>query len=94
MCFSSGLSVSCRDPRTTEPAQNIRGYGEKFQPEIQNKDSEILQSEQMIEEANQKRAKLEKNLKLRGLSTEESEGSGDENGFYSVDLTPELFTSA
>ncbi|CAK7347892.1 unnamed protein product [Dovyalis caffra] len=66
----------------------------KFQSEIQNKDSEIHQLQQMIEEANQKRAKLEKNLKLRGLSTKESEGSGDENGFYSVDLTPELFTSA
>ncbi|KAL9348490.1 hypothetical protein Peur_059856 [Populus x canadensis] len=59
-----------------------------------NKDSEILQFEQMIKEASQKRAKLEKNLKLRGLSTKESEGSGDENDFYSVDLTPELFTSA
>ncbi|KAJ6309516.1 hypothetical protein OIU77_015307 [Salix suchowensis] len=40
----------------------------KFQSEIQNKDSEILQLQQMIEEANQKRAKLEKNLKLRGLN--------------------------
>ncbi|KAL9359815.1 hypothetical protein Peur_047938 [Populus x canadensis] len=66
----------------------------KFQSEIQNKDSEILQLQQMIEEANQKRAKLEKNLKLRGLSTKESEGSGDESGFYSVDLTPDLFISA
>ncbi|KAJ7007491.1 protein GRAVITROPIC IN THE LIGHT 1 [Populus alba x Populus x berolinensis] len=65
----------------------------KFQSEIQNKDSEILQLQQMIEEANQKRAKLEKNLKLRGLSTKESEGSGDESGFYSVDLTPDLFIS-
>lgn len=65
----------------------------KFQSEIQNKDSEILQLQQMIEEANQKRAKLEKNLKLRGLSTKEAESSGDENGFFSVDLTPELFTS-
>ncbi|KAJ6972106.1 hypothetical protein NC653_032628 [Populus alba x Populus x berolinensis] len=60
----------------------------------ENKDSEILQFEQMIKEASQKRAELEKNLKLRGLSTKESEGSGDENDFYSVDRTPELFTSA
>ena len=48
----------------------------------------------MIKEASQKPAKLEKNLKLRGLSTKESEGSGDENDFYSVDLTPDLFTPA
>lgn len=62
----------------------------KFQSEIQNKDSEIHQLQQQIEEATQKRAKLEKNLKLRGLSTKESE---DENGFFPVDLTPDLFTS-
>ncbi|KAK7260197.1 hypothetical protein RIF29_26040 [Crotalaria pallida] len=63
----------------------------KFQSEIQNKDSEIHQLQQLIEEANQKRSKLEKNLKLRGLSTKESE---DGNGFFPVDLTPDLFTSA
>ncbi|KAI4354845.1 hypothetical protein L6164_003676 [Bauhinia variegata] len=61
----------------------------KFQSEIQNKDSEIQQFQQQIEEASQKRAKLEKNLKLRGLSTKESE-----NGFFPVDLTPDLFISA
>lgn len=66
----------------------------KFQSEIQNKDSEVLQLHQQIEEANQRRAKLEKNLKLRGLSTKESESSADENGFFSVDLTPDLFRSA
>lgn len=66
----------------------------KFQSEIQNKDSEIHQLQQHIEDANQKRVKLEKNLKLRGLSTKESEGSGDENGFFPVDLTPDLFTQA
>lgn len=64
----------------------------KFQSEIQNKDSEILQLQKQIEEASQKRLKLEKNLKLRGLLTKESEGSTDENGFFAVDLTPELFT--
>lgn len=66
----------------------------KFQSEIQNKDSEIHQLQQHIEDANQKRVKLEKNLKLRGLSTKESEGSGDENRFFPVDLTPDLFTQA
>ena len=65
----------------------------KFQSEIQNKDSEILQLQQQIQEANQKRVKLEKNLKLRGLSTKESEGSVEENGFFPVDLTPDLFIS-
>jgi hypothetical protein len=66
----------------------------KFQSEIQNKDSEVYQLHQQIEEANQRRGKLEKNLKLRGLSTKESESSTDENGFFPVDLTPDLFTSA
>lgn len=65
----------------------------KFQSEIQNKDTEIIQLQQQIEEANQKRIKLEKNLKLRGLSAKESEDSGLENGFFSVDLTPDLFTT-
>ncbi|XP_045828419.1 protein GRAVITROPIC IN THE LIGHT 1 [Trifolium pratense] len=63
----------------------------KFQSEIQNKDLEIHQLEKQIEEASQKRAKLEKNLKLRGLSTKESE---DGNGFFPIDLTPDLFTSS
>ncbi|KAL5068172.1 hypothetical protein RYX36_019059 [Vicia faba] len=62
----------------------------KFQSEIQNKDSEIHQLKKQIEEASQKQAALEKNLKLRGLSTKESE---DRNGFFPVDLTPDLFTS-
>ncbi|KAK3195029.1 hypothetical protein Dsin_026339 [Dipteronia sinensis] len=66
----------------------------KFQSEIHNKDSEIGQLQQQIEESNQKRVKLEKNIKLRGLSTKESEGSGDENGFFPVDLTPDLLTAA
>ncbi|CAN4125848.1 unnamed protein product [Withania somnifera] len=66
----------------------------KFQSEIQNKDSEILQLQQQILEASQKRIKLEKNLKLRGLSVKGNEGAVDENGHFSVDLTPELFRSA
>ncbi|XP_065859368.1 protein GRAVITROPIC IN THE LIGHT 1 [Euphorbia lathyris] len=66
----------------------------KFQSEIHNKDSEIHQLQHQIEDASQKRTKLEKNLKLRGLSTKESELSGDENGFFPIDLTPELFISS
>ncbi|KAL0309025.1 UNVERIFIED_CONTAM: hypothetical protein Sradi_5844800 [Sesamum radiatum] len=66
----------------------------KFQSEIQNKDSEIVQLEQQIQEANQKRVKLEKNLKLRGLSMKESEGAAGENGLFSLDLSPDLFKSA
>ncbi|KAI6698820.1 hypothetical protein NL676_018939 [Syzygium grande] len=65
----------------------------KFQSEIHNKDSEINQLQQQIEEANVKKAKLEKNLKLRGLSSKESDDSGHENGFFPVDLTPDLFIS-
>lgn len=64
----------------------------KFQSEIQNKDSEIVQLEQQIQEASQKRVKLEKNLKLRGLSSKESEGSGGETGLDL--LSPDLFRSA
>ncbi|XP_071736077.1 protein GRAVITROPIC IN THE LIGHT 1-like [Rutidosis leptorrhynchoides] len=67
----------------------------KFQSEIHNKDSEISQLQQHIQEATQKRAKLEKNLKLRGLSStsKESEGSIDGSETGSTDLTPELFKS-
>ncbi|KAI3498506.1 hypothetical protein L1887_34281 [Cichorium endivia] len=69
----------------------------KFQSEIHNKDSEILQLQQHIQEAMLKRAKLEKNLKLRGLSSssKESEGSvdGHENENIPV-LSPDLFKSA
>lgn len=63
----------------------------KFQSEIQNKDSEITQMLQKIEEANQKRLKLEKNLKLRGMST--NEGSGGDGNLQFPDLTTELFIS-
>ncbi|KAL3843629.1 hypothetical protein ACJIZ3_001032 [Penstemon smallii] len=66
----------------------------KFQSEIQNKDSEISQLQHQIQEAIQKRVKLEKNLKLRGLSSKESEEGRDENGFSSLDLSPGLFRSA
>ncbi|KAJ4906441.1 hypothetical protein Rs2_10099 [Raphanus sativus] len=62
----------------------------KFQSEIQNKDSEIAQMLHKIEEANQKRLKLEKNLKLRGMSSSTNESSGD---LQFPDLTIELFVS-
>ncbi|KAK9669080.1 hypothetical protein RND81_13G107700 [Saponaria officinalis] len=66
----------------------------KFQSEIQNKDSEINKLQQMIEEASQKREKLKKNLKLRGLSIKEPNISGEQKGFFSIDLTTYLIISA
>ncbi|KAF3557754.1 hypothetical protein F2Q69_00011202 [Brassica cretica] len=60
----------------------------KFQSEIQNKDSEIKQMMEKIEGANQKRLKLEKNLKLRGMG-----GGGGGGGMEFPDLTVELFMS-
>ncbi|XP_042017853.1 protein GRAVITROPIC IN THE LIGHT 1-like [Salvia splendens] len=67
----------------------------KFQSEIQNKDSEIVQLEKQIQDSSMKRVKLEKSLKLRGLSMKESEGSGGETGQFSLDLlSPDLFRSA
>ncbi|XP_043716636.1 protein GRAVITROPIC IN THE LIGHT 1-like [Telopea speciosissima] len=66
----------------------------KFQSQLQTKDSEILQLQQLIEESNQKRVRLEKKLQFRGLPAKESEESGDDNGFFSMDLTPDLFSSA
>ncbi|KAL2536525.1 Plant protein of unknown function [Forsythia ovata] len=66
----------------------------KFQSEIGNKDSEILQLHQKIQEASQKRVKLEKNLKLRGMSAKEFKDGVDEDGIFSLDLSPDLFKSA
>ncbi|XP_010264192.1 PREDICTED: IRK-interacting protein [Nelumbo nucifera] len=66
----------------------------KFQSQLQTKDSEILQLQQQIEESNQKRVKLEKKLKLRGLPTKESEELQADNGFLNTELTPDLFSSA
>ncbi|XP_058084637.1 protein GRAVITROPIC IN THE LIGHT 1 [Magnolia sinica] len=66
----------------------------KFQSQIQTKDSEILQLQQQIQESNQRRMKLEKSLKQRGLQGKESEESEVENGFFSMELTPSLFSSA
>ncbi|KAK9663657.1 hypothetical protein RND81_14G105900 [Saponaria officinalis] len=48
----------------------------------------------MIEEACQKREKLETNLKLRGLPIKEPNISDEQKGFFPVDLTTNLFISA
>lgn len=96
------VSLSPQDSRLAAEIQEqqslLKTYEvmvKKFQSEIQNKDSEILQLQKQIEEANQRRAKLEKNLKLRGLSTKESElsGNANTNGYFPMDLTPDLFIS-
>ncbi|KAL6981773.1 hypothetical protein U1Q18_023394 [Sarracenia purpurea var. burkii] len=96
------VSVSPQDSRLAAEIQEqqslLKTYEvmvKKFQSEIQNKDTEILQLQQKIQEASQKRDKLEKNLKLRGLSAKESEkSSSGESGFSPVDLTHDLFVSA
>ncbi|XP_042510862.1 protein GRAVITROPIC IN THE LIGHT 1-like [Macadamia integrifolia] len=66
----------------------------KFQSQLQIKDSELLQLQQQIEESKQKQVRLEKKLKFRGLPAKESEDLGDDNEFFSMDLTPDLFSSA
>lgn len=65
----------------------------KFQSQLQTKDSEILQLQQQIQEASQKKLKLEKKLKQRGLQAKEHEDL-EENCFFSMELTPNLFSSA
>ncbi|KAJ8632226.1 hypothetical protein MRB53_025562 [Persea americana] len=65
----------------------------KFQSQLQTKDSEILQLQQQIQESNQRKVKLEKKLKQRGLQAKESEDL-EENSFFSMELTPSLFSSA
>ncbi|KAK4797392.1 hypothetical protein SAY86_029718 [Trapa natans] len=98
---SKPLCVSPQDSRLAAEIQEqqnlLKTYEvmvKKFQTEIQNKDSEIHQLQQQIEEANLKKEKLEKNLKLRGLAGKESGAPVHENGFFLVDLTPDLFLSA
>ncbi|WOL09642.1 IRK-interacting protein-like isoform X1 [Canna indica] len=66
----------------------------KFQSQIQTRDSEIVQIQQQIQESDQIKLKLEKKLKQRGLLSKEAEGVGEENNFFSVELTPGLFSSA
>ncbi|MQM14953.1 hypothetical protein Taro_047888, partial [Colocasia esculenta] len=64
----------------------------KFQSQILTRDSEIIQLQQKIQEANQKKLKLEKKLKQRGLLAKEPEES-EEHSFFSVELTSDLFSS-
>ncbi|OVA19543.1 protein of unknown function DUF641 [Macleaya cordata] len=95
------ISVSPQDSRLVAEIQEqqslLKTYEvmvKKFQSQIQTKDSEIHQLQQRIQDSNQKRVKLERKLKLRGLSAKESEDLEDENGFFSLELTPDLFISA
>ena len=95
------VSVSPQDSRLVAEIQEqqslLKTYEvmvKKFQSQLQTKDSEIHQLHQRILESNQKRVKLEKKLKLRGLSSKESEDLDDENGLFSMELTPDLFMSA
>ncbi|KAG6534283.1 protein GRAVITROPIC IN THE LIGHT 1-like [Zingiber officinale] len=66
----------------------------KFESKIQARDSEIVQIQQEIQESSQRQLKLEKKLKKRGLLSKESEGFMEENNFFSIELTPSLFSSA
>lgn len=66
----------------------------KFQTQLQTKDSEIMQLQQLIHESNQKRMKLEKKLKLRGLPDKSSVDLEDKNEFFSMELTTDLFTTS
>ncbi|XP_010919051.2 protein GRAVITROPIC IN THE LIGHT 1 isoform X1 [Elaeis guineensis] len=66
----------------------------KFESQIQTRDSEIVQFQQQIQESTQRKLKLEKKLKQRGLLSKEREDSEEENNFFSVELTPTLFSSA
>ncbi|VAI04254.1 unnamed protein product [Triticum turgidum subsp. durum] len=66
----------------------------KFQSQIQNRDTEITLLQQQIDEAKHRKSKLEKKLKQRGLLNKESEESDEEENYFSIELTPSLFTSA
>ena len=66
----------------------------KFQSQIQTRDTEITHLQQQIDEAKLRKSKLEKKLKQRGLLNKESEESDEEEKYFSIELTPSLFTSA
>ncbi|CAL9114105.1 unnamed protein product [Musa acuminata var. zebrina] len=66
----------------------------KFQSQIQTRDVEIVQLQQQIQESGQRKLKLEKKLKQRGLLSKEPEGFEEEHNFFSIELTPNLFSSA
>ncbi|KAK1272861.1 hypothetical protein QJS04_geneDACA012352 [Acorus gramineus] len=65
----------------------------KFQSQIENRETEILQLQQKIQESNLKKMKLEKKIKQRGLLAKESEDFEEENGYFSVELNPSLFST-
>ncbi|KAJ3679803.1 hypothetical protein LUZ60_016081 [Juncus effusus] len=66
----------------------------KFQTQIQNRDGEITQLQSQIEEAKNRKSKLEKKLKQRGLSSKDGDISEEEEeNFFSIELTPNLFTN-
>lgn len=66
----------------------------KFQSQIQTRDSEIVNLHQQIQESTQRKSKLEKKLKQRGLLSKEPEDFDEENNFFSVELSPNLFSSS
>lgn len=66
----------------------------KFQSQIQSRDSEISAVQQQILEADQRKLKLEKKLRQSGLLSKEPKESEEKNQFFSVELTPDLLSSA
>ncbi|XP_074580510.1 protein GRAVITROPIC IN THE LIGHT 1-like isoform X1 [Curcuma longa] len=66
----------------------------KFESKIQARDSEIAQIQQEIQESSQRKLKLEKKLKKRGLLSKESESFMEKNNFFSIELTSSLFSSS
>lgn len=93
------ISTSPQDSRLAAEIQEqqslLKTYEvmvKKFQSQIQNRDSEIIQLQQQIQEATLKKSKLEKKLKHKGLlSSEENE---EDCNFFSVELTPSLISSS
>ncbi|KAF9617157.1 hypothetical protein IFM89_034308 [Coptis chinensis] len=95
------VSTSPQDSRLVSEIQEqqnlLKTYEvmvKKFQTQLQTKDSEMSQLQQQIQESNQKRMKLEKKLKLKGLSAKVSEDLEDRNEFFSLELNSDLFTTS
>lgn len=65
----------------------------KFQTQIQNRDSEILQLQTQIQESTEKKQKLEKKLKHQSSLVKELEASEGDRCFLSIELTPNLLSS-
>lgn len=64
----------------------------KFQTQIQNRDSEILQLQQQIQESTEKKLKLEKKLKQQSSLAKELEVPEGDKSFLSIELTPSLLS--